>query len=118
MSGIASASAPGGMEQQQQQEQVAANTAQTLVCVRLRPASSKETGVRCVSSEGPNNVNFQNIDRAISAYCYDKVYGEFSVGCSLPAMLQFPIDGNCLRGCHRLMLKRVSKTACYETRNC
>jgi hypothetical protein len=47
----------------------------TVVCVRLRPASSKETGVRCIRPEGEQDVMFTNPDRSLSSYGYDKVYG-------------------------------------------
>lgn len=48
----------------------------TVVCVRLRPAGSKETGVRTVRPEGDNCIHFTNPDKSISAYAYDKVYGK------------------------------------------
>ena len=48
----------------------------TVVCVRLRPASCKETGVRCVRAEGDSCIHFTNPDKSLSAYPYDKVYGE------------------------------------------
>jgi hypothetical protein len=47
----------------------------TVVCVRLRPSSSKETGVRCIRPEGEQDVTFTNPDRSLSSYGYDKVYG-------------------------------------------
>uniref|UniRef100_A0A383WLH3 Kinesin-like protein n=1 Tax=Tetradesmus obliquus TaxID=3088 RepID=A0A383WLH3_TETOB len=50
----------------------------TVVCVRLRPSSSKETGVRCIRPEGEQDVTFTNPDRSLSSYGYDKVYGEDS----------------------------------------
>ncbi|KAF6263267.1 P-loop containing nucleoside triphosphate hydrolase protein [Scenedesmus sp. NREL 46B-D3] len=50
----------------------------TVVCVRLRPSFSKETGVRCIRTEGEQDVTFTNPDRSLSSYRYDKVYGEES----------------------------------------
>jgi hypothetical protein len=49
----------------------------TMVAVRLRPPSAKETAVRCIKTEGDKNVNFSNPDKSFSQYCYDKVFGEW-----------------------------------------
>jgi hypothetical protein len=55
--------------------QVSSMDQATVVCVRLRPSSKKETGVRCIRPEGEQDVTFTNPDHSLSSYGYDKVYG-------------------------------------------
>lgn len=55
------------------------NVSSTRVCVRLRPASAKETGVRCVSCAGDSDISFRNPDASLSVFGFDKVYGKPSL---------------------------------------
>lgn len=49
----------------------------TMVAVRLRPPSAKETSARCIRAEGDKQLQFSNHDRSFSQYSYDRVFGEF-----------------------------------------
>jgi hypothetical protein len=48
----------------------------TMVTVRLRPPSAKETSMRCIKIDGDTHVQFSNPDKSFSQYSYDKVFGE------------------------------------------
>ena len=48
----------------------------TMVAVRLRPPSAKETAVRCIKTEGDKTLQFSNPDKSFSQYTYNKVFGE------------------------------------------
>lgn len=52
----------------------------TMVCVRLRPPSAKETSVRCIKADGDGkSVQFtSSADKSYSLYSYDAVFGELS----------------------------------------
>jgi hypothetical protein len=56
----------------------------TMVAVRLRPPSAKETAVRCIKTDGDKSVQFSNPDKSFSQYSYDKVFGESQ--CVLPGI--------------------------------
>lgn len=53
-----------------------------MVAVRLRPPSSKETGMRCIKADegdggDARNVQFTSpVDKSLSQYSYDRVFGE------------------------------------------
>ncbi len=50
----------------------------TLVCVRLRPPSAKETGARCLTRTGEGDVTYKGGPDGAPActFAYDLVFGE------------------------------------------
>jgi hypothetical protein len=58
----------------------------TMVAVRLRPPSAKETAVRCIKTDGDKSVQFSNPDKSFSQYSYDKVFGESSHSSNFQAL--------------------------------
>lgn len=61
----------------------------TMVAVRLRPSSAKETAVCCIKTDGDKCVHFSNPDKSFSQYSYDKVFGESQ------CLLQISKAGSC-----------------------
>ncbi|KAF8056851.1 kin [Scenedesmus sp. PABB004] len=48
----------------------------TVVAVRLRPPSARESGARCIAPADERALAFTNPDRSVAGFAFDRVYGE------------------------------------------